>query len=243
MKRWLILVAMSLCPLAARAAEPVDLALVLVTDVSRSIDDSEYDLEKQGLATALLNPTVLAAIKAGAIGSIAVAYIEFAGDTQVREVIDFTVIRDAASAHGFTDRLLAEPRSFYGRTAISSGIDAAVAMLSTDRLQPQRRVIDVCGDGTNNAGRDIIEARDDAVKQGIVINGLTIINDHPVNYTYAHVAPPGGLTNWYRDHVIGGPGSFVQEVHDFHGFGDAMTHKLINEIAAINPLRRTGSHG
>jgi hypothetical protein len=243
MKRWLIMLAVCLSPVVAQAAEPVDLALVLVTDVSRSIDDSEYDLEKQGVAAALLNPTVLAAIKAGAIGSIAVAYIEFAGDTQVREVIDFTVIRDAASARGFTDRLLAEPRSFYGRTAISSGIDAAVAMLSTDRLQAQRRVIDVCGDGTNNAGRDITAARDDAVKQGIIINGLTIINDHPVNYTYAHVAPPGGLTNWYRDHVIGGLGSFVREVHDFHGFGDAMTHKLINEIAAINPSRPTGSHG
>ena len=243
MKRWLILLAVCLNPAFAQAAEPVDLALVLVTDVSRSIDDIEYDLEKQGVASALLNPTVTAAIKAGAVGSIAVAYIEFAGDTQVRTVIGFTVIRDAASARGFTDRLLAEPRSFFGRTAISAGIDAAAAMLSNGQIQATRRVIDVCGDGTNNAGREITEARDDAVKQGIVINGLTIINDHPVNYTYAHVAPPGGLTNWYRDHVIGGLGSFVQEVHDFHDFGNAMTHKLIDEIATITQARPAGGHG
>ena len=89
----------------------------------------------------------------------------------------------------------------------------------------------MCGDGTNNAGRDVTEARDDAVKAGITINGLTIINDHPVSWTYAHVQPPGGLPNYYRDNVTGGPGSFVLEVHDFATFGEAMTRKLVNEIA------------
>jgi hypothetical protein len=216
-----------------QAAEPVDLALVLVTDVSRSIDDSEYDLEKQGLATALRDPAVLAAIRNGAIGAVAVAYVEFAGPYEVRTVVDFTLIRDVASANGFTDRLLKSPRSFYGRTSISAGIDAGVDLLVKSPFEAQRRVIDVCGDGTNNAGRDIISSRDDAVRAGIIINGLTIINDHPVSYTFAHVAPPGGLTNWYRENVIGGPGSFVLEVHDFNAFGDAMRRKLLNEIADI----------
>ena len=92
-------------------------------------------------------------------------------------------------------------------------------------------MIDVCGDGTNNAGREISDARDDAVKAGITINGLAIINDHPVSWTFAHVQPPGGLANYYRENVTGGPGSFVLEVHDFHSFGEAMTRKLVTEIA------------
>jgi hypothetical protein len=213
------------------AAQSVDVALVLVTDVSRSIDDSEFALEKQGYNVAFTNPQVVAAIQGGANRAIAVSYIEFAGSLEVKTVLDWTVIRDEASAKAFADRLLAAPRSFYGRTAISAGIDHAVQMLAENDLDAQRRVIDVCGDGTNNAGRDVSLARDDALHGGITINGLAIINDHPVSWTYAHVQPPGGLANYYRENVAGGPGSFVLEVHDFHTFGEAMIRKLISEIA------------
>jgi hypothetical protein len=221
-----------------RAAQSVDVALVLVSDVSRSIDDSEFNLQKQGYSTAFTSPQVLAAIRGGTTGAIAVAYIEFAGNLQVKTVIDFTVIRDEASAKAFVNQLLGAPRSFYGRTAISSGIDQAVQMLAEDGLDAPRRVIDVCGDGTNNAGRDVGQARDDALHSGITINGLAIINDHPVSWTYAHVQPPGGLANYYRENVTGGPGSFVLEVHDFQTFGEAMTRKLISEIADL-PVPQT----
>jgi hypothetical protein len=219
--------------MGARAGQSVDVALVLVSDVSRSIDDSEFNLQKQGYATAFTSPQVLAAIHGGTIGAIAVAYIEFAGNLQVKTVSDFTVIRDDASAKAFVNQLLEAPRSFYGRTAISSGIDQAVQMLAEDGFDAPRRVIDVCGDGTNNAGRDVGQARDDALRNRITINGLAIINDHPVSWTYAHVQPPGGLANYYRENVTGGPGSFVLEVHDFQTFGEAMTRKLISEIADI----------
>lgn len=227
----LFLMVLSLSP--SRAAEPVDVALVLVTDVSRSIDDAEYDLEKRGTAAALTDPTVVAAIRGGATGRIAVAFLEFAGPYEIRTVLDFTIISDAVSAEAFAAQLVEAPRSFYGRTSISAGIDAAVKLLADPRLEPTRRVIDVCGDGTNNSGRDVTAARDDALAAGMSINGLTIINDHPVNYSFAHTQPPGGLTNWYRENVTGGPGSFVQEVHGFATFGAAMTRKLINEIASI----------
>ena len=110
-------------------------------------------------------------------------------------------------------------------------------MLSDAGFAEAHRVIDVAGDGTNNAGRDITEARDEALAAEITINGLAIINDHPVSYTFAHVQPPGGLASWYRDNVTGGPGSFVVEVHDFNVFGDAMTRKLINEIASLPSFR------
>ena len=217
----------------ARAADNVDLTLVLVTDVSRSIDDSEFKLEKEGYAAAFTSPQVLDAIKGGTVGAIAVAYVEFASSFEVRTVLDWSTIRDQASAQAFADKLLAAPRSFWGRTAISSGIDRAAQLLAESGYETQRRVIDVCGDGTNNAGRDVTEARDDAVRAGITINGLAIINDHPVSWTYAHVQPPGGLPNYYRENVIGGPSSFVLEIHDFHTFGEAMTRKLVTEIADL----------
>jgi len=227
---WLISAILCLAS-SAHAGEGVDVTLVLVTDVSRSIDDSEFQLEKQGYAAALTDPKVVAAIKGGVTGSIAIAYVEFASSYEVRTVLDWSVVRDEASAQSFATRLAAAPRSFWGRTSISAGVDRAVQLIAESGYEASRRVIDVCGDGTNNAGREITDARDDAVKAGIVVNGLAIINDHPVSWTFAHVQPPGGLAKYYRENVTGGPSSFVQEIHDFHAFGEAMTRKLVIEIA------------
>ena len=237
--RWLLAV-LVLLPGLARAAPPaeagpIDVALVLVTDVSRSIDDSEFELEKQGYAAAFTDPQVIAAIKGGMVGAIAVSYIEFASAYEVKTVVNWMVIRDEASARAFVDRLTAEPRTYYGRTAISAGIDEAMKNLASSGFEATRKVIDVCGDGTNNNGREVQEARDDAVAAGVTINGLAIINEHPVSWTYAHVQPPGGLPLYYRENVTGGPGSFVLEVHDFATFGEAMTRKLISEIAGLPP--------
>jgi hypothetical protein len=231
--RWIVLgLCLLIAPSPVRAAEDVDLALVLVTDVSRSIDDGEFALEKDGYAAAFTNEQVLAAIKAGPVGVIAVSYVEFASGFEVKTVLDWTTIRDAASAKAFVEKLSAAPRSYWGRTAISAGIDHAVGMLAESGYNASRRTIDVCGDGTNNAGREASAARDDAVAAGITINGLAIINEHPMSWTFAHVQPPGGLPNYYRENVTGGPGSFVLEVRDFKTFGDAMTRKLVAEIAA-----------
>ena len=244
--RWIVL---AVCLLAgampagmALAADDVDLALVLVTDVSRSIDDTEFTLEKDGYAAAFTSEQVLTAIKNGPLGAIAVAYVEFASGFEVKTVLDWTVIRDPASARAFVEKLAAAPRSYWGRTAISAGIDHAVGMLAESGYNATRRAIDVCGDGTNNAGREVSAARDDAVAAGITINGLAIINEHPVSWTFAHVQPPGGLQNYYRENVTGGPGSFVLEIRDFHTFADAMTRKLVAEIAA-RPVSARFAHG
>ncbi|MBV8616547.1 MAG: DUF1194 domain-containing protein [Acetobacteraceae bacterium] len=184
MRAALFLIAV-LLSLPVRAAEvgrsAVDLALVLVTDVSRSIDDSEFALEKKGYASAFTDRRVIDAIRGGENGAIAVAYVEFAGEAQVRTVLDWTTIRDAGSASGFADRLVAAPRSFWGRTAISAGVDHAAQLLAEAPVAATRRAIDVCGDGTNNAGRAITEARDQALAAGITINGLAIINEHPAS--------------------------------------------------------------
>jgi hypothetical protein len=237
--RILILLTAACLALAApgRAADSVDMTLVLVSDVSRSVDDAEFKLQKEGYTEAFTSRQVIEAIRGGSIGAIAVAYVEFASSFEVRTVVDWTVIRDEASARDFVDRIVAAPRSFWGRTAISSGIDRAVQLLAESGFETQRRVIDVAGDGTNNAGRDVTEARDDAVRAGITINGLAIINEHPVSWTYAHVQPPGGLPNYFRENVIGGSGAFVLEVREFQTFGEAMTRKLITEIADLSVPR------
>lgn len=232
------LVACLAYPAAAPAAADlpaVDAAIVLLTDVSRSIDDTEFQLEKEGYTAAFSDPRVIAAIAGGPHARIAVAYLEFAGDDQIRTVVDWTVIDGAASALAFTTALTAEPRSFYSRTAIGSAIIQATSTLSevTSANADTRAVIDIAGDGTSNAGPPVTAARDRAIEAGITINGLAIINDHPVSYTFAHVQPPGGLTQWYRDNVTGGPGSFALEVHDFHSFGEAMVRKLLSEIATL----------
>ena len=214
---------------------PVDTAIVLLTDVSRSIDDSEFQLEKQGYAAAFADQRVIAAVAGGPNARIAVTYIEFAGGDQVRTVVDWTVIDGAEAATKFARDVVAAPRSYYGRTAIGSGIVEATSSLAelSNGNHDLRTVIDVAGDGTSNAGVPVTEARDKALAAGITINGLTIINDHPISYTFAHVQPPGGLTQWYRDNVTGGSGSFALEVHDFHSFGEAMVRKLLSEIAAL----------
>jgi hypothetical protein len=243
MRRWIVLAALTLTfwvtQSVAKADETVDVALVLVSDVSRSIDDGEFKMQKDGYFAAFTSAKVIAAIKSGATGSIAVNYLEFSSDSEVKTVVDWTIIRDEASARAFVDKLVAAPRSYYGRTAISSGIDLAVENLAHSGITAERRVIDVCGDGTNNAGRDVSAARDDAVAAGITVNGLAIINDHPMSWTFAHVQPPGGLDNYYRQNVTGGVGSFVVAVHDFQVFGEAMTKKLVSEIAQLDrPTRR-----
>ena len=228
------------CAAPSQAAQPpVDVQLVLVTDVSRSIDDSEFQLEKRGYAAAFTSSRVIAAIQGGPNGRIAVAYVEFSSAEQVETLLDWTVLSDAASAAAFAGKLAALPRSSYGRTAIGSGIDRGMQLIGESGFGDARRVIDVAGDGTSNAGRAVEEARDAAVAANVTINGLTIINDHPVSYIYAHVQPPGGLPNWYRQNVTGGVGSFVLEVHDFSTFGDAMSRKLLNEIASL-PLQQHG---
>jgi len=182
-----------------------------------------------------------AAIRGGATGTIAICFVEWSGAGEQNVVADWTVIRDAASAKAFSEKLAAAPRSFWGRTAISAGIDHAVGMLAESGYNASRRTIDVCGDGTNNAGREVSASRDDAIAAGITINGLAIINEHPVSWTFAHVQPPGGLPEWYRQNVIGGPGAFLRVVEDFRSFADAMTNKLVSEIVTLAPEDRAAA--
>ena len=223
---------------AASAPVAVDAAIVLAADVSRSIDDEEFALERRGYGEAIQSQQLLDAISTGAHGAIALAYVEWAGDGEERVVVDWAVIRGATDARAFVAALTAAPRSFIGRTAIGPAIDFSFALFAESAFEASRRVIDVSGDGTSNQGRLVTEARDAAVGAGAVINGLAIYNRKAAamgGYLAMHTNPPGGLAQYYRENVIGGPGAFVVPIDDFRSFGQAMMRKLVNEVADARP--------
>jgi hypothetical protein len=221
-----------------RATEPVDLLLVLAADVSRSVDGPKFQLQRDGYAAALINPRVLDAIRSGPHARIAVCFVEWSGATAQKVIVDWSIIKDEESARQFGDRLIETPRPFAERTSISAAIDFSVSQLARAPFSASRRTIDVSGDGTNNSGRDVRTARDDANAKDITINGLVILSDRPLTWNPEHTNPPGGLANYYRDNVIGGVGAFVMVAEDFQSFGKAMINKLIAEIA-LAPVKQT----
>jgi hypothetical protein len=224
----------------AWAAERVDLLLVLAADVSRSVDDPKFRLQRSGYAAALENPRVLEAIQSGTNRRIAVCFVEWSGVVSQKVVIDWTIIGDDKSAREFGDRLLEAPRSFADRTSISGGIDFAMAQFERAPYEGLRRTIDVSGDGTNNSGRDVTLARDEAVAKGMTINGLVILSESPTPWNPEHTNPPGGLAQYYRNNVIGGPGAFVMVAENFKSFGNSLINKLIAEIAQAHWPQHAG---
>ena len=222
---------------AAQAAERVDLLLVLAADVSRSMDDPKFRLQRSGYIEALTNPRVIEAIQSGSNRRIAVSFLEWSGVVSQKVVIDWTIISDEASARRFADGLVEAPRSFADRTSISAAIDFALGRFERAPFEGTRHTIDVSGDGTNNSGRDVVQARDEAVAKGVTINGLVILSDSPTPWNPEHTNPPGGLENYYRNNVVGGPGAFVMVADSFKSFGNALINKLIAEIASVRQPR------
>jgi Protein of unknown function (DUF1194) len=237
-KALLVLIFLAALSAAAVAAEQMDLLLVLAADVSRSIDNAKFQLQREGYAAAVSDPRVLEAIRSGRNGRIALTYVEWSGVGSQRVVIDWTTIDGIGSAKVFGDHLLEAPRSFADRTSISGAIEFAMAQLGRAPFQSARHTLDISGDGTNNAGRDVSLARDEAVAQGVTINGLVILSDTPLPWNPDHTNPPGGLENYYRTHVVGGPGAFVLAAQDFAAFGQAIVKKMIAEVAQAEPPRR-----
>ena len=233
-----VFAAVGMGPTAADS-QTVDAAIALAADVSRSIDDQEFQLQRKGYAQAITSPQFLQAVEAGPHGAVALCFVEWAGPGQQAVVARWMVIRDGEAAADFAKILLDAPRSSAGRTAIGDGIDFAVAQLNAAGVSAVRRVVDVSGDGANNSGRPVTAARDDATAKGIVINGLAIINEKtggiPGTFLYAHTHPPGGLPAYYHDNVIGGPGAFVLRIVNFDTFAEAMTNKLLAEISQAAP--------
>jgi len=214
-------------PAGAPAAANVSVALVLATDCSFSVSDDRFELQKRGYAAAFRNPQVLSAIRSLGTQSIAVTMFQWTGPLLHVVVADWTLIKDAASATAFADTVAAAPRElFRGGTSISGAIDYARVLMTQSPYKGVRRVIDISGDGSNNSGRPATTARDEAVADGIAINGLPILTVEP------------DLDIYYRDNVIGGPGAFMIPVANYDNFADAVLKKLINEIAARQPANQ-----
>jgi len=209
----------------AAAPEAVDLALVLATDVSPSIDYSEAHLQREGVAEAFLNPQVVEAIQSGSLGKIAVAAIDFSSREYNKIVMNWRIIHDKATATAFGEAMRKAPTNTGRHTSISDGIELAELLFETSNLEATKKVIDVSGDGPNNWGRPMNVVRDEALAKGIVINGLPILGSAP------------DLDSYYQNCVIGGRGSFVVVASGFDDFARAIRQKLIQEIASAAPAK------
>ena len=223
------------------AAERVDLLLVLAADISRSVDEVKFQLQRSGYAAAFSDSRVVEAIRSGPNGRIAVAFVEWSGPLSQNIVIDWMVISDDKTARLFGDHLIEASRAFADSTSISAGIDFAMSQLDRAPYEARRRVIDVSGDGANNSGRDVTAARDEAVFKGVTINGLVILTEPPSPSYSDHTNPPGGLAHYYHENVIGGPGAFIMVAENSNSFGDVLVKKLIAEIAQAVPQQRAGN--
>jgi uncharacterized protein DUF1194 len=227
-----LVIAMILLGAAPCRAESVDLALVLAVDVSGSIDTERFNIQRNGYAAAFGNRAVIDAIAAGVHGAIVATFVEWSGPDHQQQTIGWTLIKDASSAAGFGKAIAEASRAYADWTSISGAVDFAMGLLDHGDFAADRRVIDVSGDGPNNSGRPVTEARDAALAAGITINGLPITTTEPT------------LDVYYRDNVVGGAGAFTIVVADFDSFANGVLNKLVKEIAdndAVRVVARLGT--
>jgi len=220
-------------PAEAQRKTSVDLELSFVVDASGSIDQEEMQLQRQGYASALVNPDVLKAIDSGFLRSIAVSYIEFAADGCIWQWLNWVKISDRASAAAAGAKIVAAPREFCsGGNAIGDAVAFATKSTLENSFDGTRKVIDVSGDGPDTTGLIAVEdARADALAKGFTINGLVI--ERP--------AMPD-LPEYYKRSITGGPRSFVIQAKDRRSFADAIVKKLILEIADRMPDRQQAAN-
>ena len=205
----------------------VDLALILAIDVSGSVNAERWELQRRGYEAAFNSPEVLQSITSGTHKAIAVTMVEWSGQSHQRQVVEWTVIDDQLSAATFASVMAEAPRVYSDWTSISAALDFVVPLFKKSGVTTGRNIIDVSGDGVNNQGRPIDDARADALAKGIVINGLPILSDYDA------------LDGYYQEHVVGGAGAFMEVVKDYSTFSRAVLSKLVREIAGNEKRART----
>lgn len=232
-----LLVLLSLMLFAASPARvqtleiEVDLELFLAVDVSRSMNPVELDIQRRGYAAALTSPDVIKAIQSGMLGRVALTYVEWAGDRSQRVIIPWTLIRSDAEARAVADKIIAFYDGSLRRTSISGALDYAVRDFQDNGFQGLRRVIDISGDGPNNQGRPVLDARRDALATGVTINGLPLMTQDALSSLWG--IPD--LDAYYQNCVIGGAGAFLIPVDGWAQFPAAVRRKLVLEIAGLTP--------
>jgi hypothetical protein len=226
---------------AQQGMRRVDLELVLAVDVSRSMDFDEHTLQRNGYVEAFRHRDVINALLSGPEGKIAVTYMEWAGEYPPNQLIPWTIIDSAAASHAFADRLAEEEVYGERRTSISTALYEAERLIRENDIAAHRRVIDVSGDGANNAGPPVEEARDFVLKADITINGLPILLNPS---GYGGFGGGGGLgqgydiphlDRYYKHCVIGGDGAFIAPVFNLNQLSATIRKKLVLEIANLDP--------
>lgn len=215
----------------AQAPIRVDVELVLAVDVSGSMTREELEIQRRGYAAAFVDAEVLAVIERGYLGRVALAYMEWAGASQQKVVVGWTLVRNREEAAAFAERLTTRRHPRLRLTAIASAIDFAAAMFDGNGFEAARQVIDISGDAASNDGRLVTLARDEAVAKGVTINGLPLMTQAPATGRL-HVR---ALDVYYRDCVIGGDGAFAIPVKAWSDFPAAVRQKLLLELAGVGP--------
>ena len=215
--------ALGLAAVAAQdGKQAVDLELLLAVDTSSSVSPEEFDLQMRGLAEAFRHPAVMAAIRATGDLGIAVSLIQWSDSKNQFVAVDWTVISEPEAAQAFAEDIDNSPRFLIGGgTAIGSALQYSLRQFERNAFQGRRQVIDISGDGRTNQGIQPGGIRDQAVAQGITVNGLTILNEDLY------------VDRYYRYNVIGGTGAFVLTAADYDDFADAILEKLVKEIAGV----------
>jgi len=224
----LILLVVGLCFYSVPAqAIPVTTELLLLVDSSGSIEASEYDLQKSGYVAAFQSAAIHTILDGLAPnGGIAVAYAEWSNPTSQLLRVGWTQLTDAASANAFATSIDVLARTLAGSTAPGSAINWAVKggvgdlnpNFFNNAFDGNRLVIDVSGDGAQNAGASTTAARDLAHSLGVIINGLPIETD--------------GVETFYINSVIT-PGAFTVLAEDFPDFEQAVNDKIKREIQLV----------
>ncbi|WP_299782980.1 DUF1194 domain-containing protein [uncultured Roseobacter sp.] len=228
MRHWLALLLILPTLLSAQDVE-VDVELFLAVDVSRSMSPAELEIQRRGYAEALTSAQVMKAIENGLLGRIAITYVEWAGEYSQRVVVPWTLLATPQEAQAIAHRITARFDAGLRRTSISGALLYAAEDFDDNGFQGLRRVIDVSGDGPNNQGRPVERARDAALADGFIINGLPLMTQDPLSEIWG--IPD--LDIYYRHCVIGGPGAFVIPVLAWDQFADAVKRKLVLEIAGL----------
>ncbi|MGI9422569.1 MAG: DUF1194 domain-containing protein [Hyphomicrobiaceae bacterium] len=224
--------------LARRADGPpqrqrtVDLELILAVDVSRSMSTQRLKLQREGYVAAFRDPGVAQAIRSGPAGRIAVTYVEWSSSDIQSTIVPWRILSSHNDARAFADDLARHVTSRTRRTSISAMLGRAGEMFAVSGFRALRRVVDISGDGPNNSGPPVAQARDSLVRQGVIINGLPIMAGPE---EHLGPRPVVKLDDYYRDCVIGGAGAFFIPVTGMRNFAKAVRMKLILEIAARPP--------
>jgi len=213
---------------------PVDVELVIAVDVSYSMDPEEQALQREGYILALTSNEFLHALRQGANGRIAITYFEWAGQFDQKIILPWRLIDGPEAADAVAAEIARAPYRRASRTSIAGALRFAKPLFDDSGYKGLRRVIDVSGDGTNNAGPLIVPTRDEVLAAGITINGLPIMLKRP----YVGSMDIENLDVYYEDCVIGGPGAFVIPIREREKFIEATRTKLVLEVAGRQPEAR-----